>query len=120
MIFQEPMTSLNPVYSIGDQLSEVFRLHGGLGRRGSKKASIDILERVGIKGGEGRLRSYPHELSGGMRQRVMIGMAIGCGSDFLIADEPTTALDVSVQWQILELMKGFQEERGDGDSIDHA
>lgn len=112
MIFQEPMTALNPVHKIGRQVSEVFRLHTKMDKKKALEASIDILDRVGIPSPEIRVDEYPHQLSGGMRQRVMIAMALGCKPDLLIADEPTTALDVTVQAQILKLMKDLQEEMG--------
>jgi oligopeptide/dipeptide ABC transporter ATP-binding protein len=112
MIFQEPMTALNPVQKIGRQVSEVFLLHKDMDKKQARAASIDILEKVGIPAPEVRVDEYPHQLSGGMRQRVMIAMALGCKPDLLIADEPTTALDVTVQAQILKLMKDLQEEMG--------
>lgn len=112
MIFQEPMTALNPVHKIGKQVSEVFRLHKDMSKQEAMKASIEILDRVGIPSPEIRVGEYPHQLSGGMRQRVMIAIALGCKPDLLIADEPTTALDVTVQAQILKLMKDLQDEMG--------
>ena len=112
MIFQEPMSSLNPVYSIGDQIGETLRLHKGLSRRDARAESIRLLDEVGIEGAERRVDEYPHELSGGMRQRVMIAMALSCGPDLLIADEPTTALDVTIQAQILELLADLRRRRG--------
>ncbi len=114
MIFQEPMTSLNPVHRIGDQIAEGLRFHRGLGRREALKRAEGLIERVGIPDAARRLRAYPHELSGGMRQRVMIAMALGCDPAVLIADEPTTALDVTVQAQILDLLKDLQRETGMG------
>jgi len=114
MIFQEPMTSLNPVFTIEDQLSEVIFLHQGGTRREIQKKAIDILAKVGIPNPERRMLDYPHRLSGGMRQRIMIAMALACNPDILIADEPTTALDVTIQAQILLLIKGLQEELGTG------
>ena len=114
MIFQEPMTSLNPVHRIGDQIAEGLRFHRGLDRRAALKRAEALLERVGIPDAARRLRAYPHELSGGMRQRVMIAMALGCDPAVLIADEPTTALDVTVQAQILDLLKDLQRETGMG------
>ncbi|MDR1626025.1 MAG: ABC transporter ATP-binding protein, partial [Spirochaetia bacterium] len=112
MIFQEPMTSLNPVLSIGFQIGESLRLHTGMGGAQIRQRCRELLDQVGIAGGEKILRSYPHELSGGMRQRAMIAMALACGPRLLIADEPTTALDVTIQAQILGLLKKLQEETG--------
>ena len=109
MIFQEPMTSLNPVLTVGDQLGEVFRLHSNFSKKEIYKNSIDILQKVGISYEKERLKSYPSQLSGGMRQRVMIAMAISSAPLLLIADEPTTALDVTIQAQILELMKKIKQ-----------
>lgn len=109
MIFQEPMTSLNPVYTVGDQIMEVLRLHQGLSKKAALKASIEMLKLVGISLPDQRVHNYPHQLSGGMRQRVMIAMALACNPHLLIADEPTTALDVTTQAQILELMKNLKE-----------
>jgi oligopeptide/dipeptide ABC transporter ATP-binding protein len=111
MIFQEPMTALNPVHKIGRQIGEVFKLHyPGINGDKIQDKSIKILERVGIPDSEKRMGEYPHQLSGGMRQRVMIAIALACKPDILIADEPTTALDVTIQAQILELMKDLQRE----------
>lgn len=114
MIFQEPMTSLNPVFRIGAQLDEVIALHDGEGKTPEdiKARSIHLLEMAGIANSEGVYKMYPHELSGGMRQRVMIAMALVCEPDILIADEPTTALDVTIQAQILELMQDLQKKLG--------
>ena len=112
MIFQEPMTSLNPVLTIGDQIAEVLRLHQGLNKTQARKSSIEELERVGIPEPDKRINDYPHALSGGMRQRVMIAMALACRPKILICDEPTTALDVTIQAQILELMQQIQTEFG--------
>jgi len=112
MIFQEPMTSLNPVYTVGDQIMEAISLHQGLSDRESRNKAIDMLRLVGIPAPEQRVDEYPHQLSGGMRQRVMIGMALSCNPKLLIADEPTTALDVTIQAQILELMKELKDELG--------
>lgn len=112
MIFQEPMTSLNPVYTIGQQISETLQVHEGLSKSKQIKRTIELLDLVGIPSPKERLKQYPHELSGGMRQRVMIAIALACNPDLLIADEPTTALDVTIQAQILELIKGLQEDLG--------
>src|SRR5438093_8064623 len=112
MIFQEPMTSLNPVYTIGDQIVEAITLHQGVGTRKAYEIAEQSLRDVGIADPHRRLRSYPHEMSGGMRQRVMIAMALSCQPKLLIADEPTTALDVTIQAQILELLRKLQRERG--------
>lgn len=112
MIFQEPMTSLNPVFTIGNQISEAIILHQGLSKRDALGKSIDMLKKVGIPSPERRVHEYPHQLSGGMRQRAMIAMALSCNPKLLIADEPTTALDVTIQAQILDLMFGLKEELG--------
>lgn len=112
MVFQEPMTALNPVFTIGNQLSEVFRIHQKLTSRKAMESSIEILEKVGVPAPGERIRDYPFQLSGGMRQRVIISMALACRPKLLIADEPTTALDVTIQAQILDLMKGLQDELG--------
>lgn len=112
MIFQEPMTSLNPVYTVGEQVAEVFRLHENLGRKEAWAKAVELLRVVGIPSPEERSRQEPFQLSGGMRQRVMIAMAMACQPDLLIADEPTTALDVTVQSQILDLMKELQQRMG--------
>jgi dipeptide transport system ATP-binding protein len=112
MIFQEPTTSLNPCFTIGFQLAETLQLHMRLDRKAAKKRSIELLEQVGIPAPESRLKAYPHQLSGGMNQRVMIAMAIACNPRLLIADEPTTALDVTIQAQILDLLRSLQKERG--------
>ncbi len=109
MIFQEPMTALNPVYTIGDQISETLRLHQGMGKNKAMKKAADYLELVGIPSPERRINEYPHQLSGGMQQRAMIAMALSCDPKLLIADEPTTALDVTIQAQILELMKDLKD-----------
>lgn len=112
MIFQDPMTALNPFLTVEEQLVEVTMLHMGLSRAEASKHAIELLQKVGIPGAEKRIGDYPHQFSGGMRQRVMIAMAISCQPDILIADEPTTALDVTIQAQILELMKTMQQEFG--------
>ena len=112
MVFQEPMTSLSPVHTIGDQIMEAIRLHITSDKRKAKSLALDMIDRVGISNPTQRLDEYPHQLSGGMRQRAMIAMALSCSPSLLIADEPTTALDVTVQAQILELMKELQDEFG--------
>ena len=112
MVFQEPMTALNPVHTIGRQLTEGLVLHKGLGPREATREAVDILARVGIPSPDVRMGEYPHQLSGGMRQRVVIAIALACRPALLIADEPTTALDVTIQAQILELIKELQEEMG--------
>ena len=112
MIFQEPMSSLNPVYSVGDQIAETLRLHKRLDRPAARAEAVRLLDEVGIPGAERRVDDYPHQLSGGMRQRVMIAMALSCEPKLLIADEPTTALDVTIQAQILELLADLRARRG--------
>ena len=112
IIFQEPMTSLNPVYTIGEQIAEVIRLHEGLGRREALERTVEMLRLVHISNPERRVHDYPHQFSGGMRQRVMIAMALSCKPKLLIADEPTTALDVTIQAQILELLNELKSKFG--------
>ena len=112
MIFQDPMTSLNPVFTIGNQLMEAILLHTDKDKKQARERAIEMLTLVGVNEPESRLKQYPHELSGGMRQRVMIAMALVCEPDILIADEPTTALDVTIQAQILELMQDLQKKLG--------
>ena len=112
MIFQEPMTSLNPVFTVGQQVGEVFRIHQGASKVEARERAIEMLRLVRIPAPETRVDEYPHQLSGGMRQRVMIAMALACRPELLIADEPTTALDVTIQAQILELMASLQRDMG--------
>ena len=112
MVFQDPMTSLNPVLTIGRQVSEALELHMGMDRNQALKRSIELLEMVGIPQADQRVRDYPHQFSGGMRQRVMIAMALSCNPQILIADEPTTALDVTIQAQIVDLVKRLRDEIG--------
>ncbi len=112
MIFQDPMTSLNPVLTIGRQVSEALEVHLGMDKAQARKRSIELLEMVGIPLADQRIRDYPHQFSGGMRQRVMIAMALSCNPQILIADEPTTALDVTIQAQIVELVKRLRQEIG--------
>jgi peptide/nickel transport system ATP-binding protein len=112
MVFQEPMTSLNPVYTVGEQIAEVVRRHEGLSRRAAQEKAVQMLRLVQIPNPEQRLHDYPHQFSGGMRQRVMIAMAISCSPKLLIADEPTTALDVTIQAQILELLADMKSRFG--------
>ncbi|MDH2328279.1 ABC transporter ATP-binding protein [Cereibacter sp. SYSU M97828] len=112
MIFQEPMTSLNPVYTVGEQIAEPIRIHQRLPRREAAARAVRLLADVGIPDPERRARQFPHELSGGMRQRVTIAMALACDPELLIADEPTTALDVTIQAQVLELLQQLQRDRG--------
>jgi oligopeptide/dipeptide ABC transporter ATP-binding protein len=112
MIFQDPMSALNPVLTIGDQIMEPLRLHLGLSRSLARERALELLDRVRVPAAAERLNSYPHELSGGLRQRVMIAIAISCSPDIVIADEPTTALDVTIQAQILELLRDLQRDLG--------
>jgi|TARA_B110000438_G_C15766464_1_gene629856 peptide/nickel transport system ATP-binding protein/oligopeptide transport system ATP-binding protein len=112
MIFQEPMTSLNPILTIGDQIGETILLHNNISAKESRQRTLEILKKVAIPSPENRIDQYPHELSGGMKQRVMIAMAISCNPKLLIADEPTTALDVTIQAQILELLADLQQDIG--------
>ena len=114
MIFQEPMTSLNPVFTVGWQIVEAIKLHQGLKDKAARKVAIDILDKVGIADARRRVDEYPHQISGGMRQRVMIAMAISCRPKLLIADEPTTALDVTIQAQIMDLLDQLQQDMGMG------
>jgi peptide/nickel transport system ATP-binding protein len=112
MIFQEPMTALNPVHTVGRQVMEVFRVHKGLSRRAARDRTIELFEMVGISAAASRIDAYPHELSGGMRQRVMVAMALVCRPPLIIADEPTTALDVTIQAQVLELLQKLRTDFG--------
>jgi peptide/nickel transport system ATP-binding protein len=114
MVFQEPMTSLNPVFTIGEQIAEAVRLHEGLGRRAAMDKTVEMLKLVHIPNADRRVKEYPHQLSGGMRQRVMIAMALSCNPKLLIADEPTTALDVTVQAEILDLLEELRREHDMG------
>ncbi|MBI4558908.1 MAG: ABC transporter ATP-binding protein [Candidatus Hydrogenedentes bacterium] len=112
MVFQEPMTSLNPVFRVGNQIAAAVRLHRDLSRKDARAETVRLLAEVGIPSPEDRVDDYPHQMSGGMRQRVMIAMALACNPDLLIADEPTTALDVTIQAQILDLLRKLQAQRG--------
>lgn len=112
MIFQDPMTALNPTLTIGDQLIEPLVIHQGFNKKDARKEAVEVLKKVGISAPEKRLKEYPHQLSGGMRQRVMIAMAVSCAPKLLIADEPTTALDVTIQAQILDLIRDLNESMG--------
>ena len=120
MIFQEPMTSLNPVYTCGEQIIEAVVLHENVDRKEARHRAIEMLKLVGIPSPEQRVDEYPHQMSGGMRQRVMIAMALACSPSLLIADEPTTALDVTIQAQIIELLKKLQQELGMASAPHHA
>lgn len=111
MIFQDPMSSLNPVFTIGDQIAEPIRIHQKLDKKQARARALDLLKQVGISDPENRIDAYPHQLSGGMRQRVMIAVALACDPRLLIADEPTTALDVTIQAQIIDLLRNLQKER---------
>jgi len=112
MIFQEPMSALNPVFPVGEQIAEAVRTHFGASRREAETRAVEVMGQVGIPAPEERLRAYPHQLSGGLRQRVMIAIALACRPDVVIADEPTTALDVTLQAQVLELLRSLREELG--------
>src|SRR5262249_20284902 len=112
MVFQDPMTALNPVYKVGDQIMEPLRLHQGLSKEAARGRAGELLQQVGIGDGARRLGDYPHQFSGGQRQRIMIAIALACNPVLLIADEPTTALDVTIQAQILELMEELQRSFG--------
>ena len=111
MIFQDPMTSLNPTMTIGNQIMEYLIKHQGMSKADARKVALELIDLVGIPNPEARLKQYPHQFSGGMRQRVVIAMALACNPKLLIADEPTTALDVTIQAQILELMKDIQQKQ---------
>ncbi len=112
MVFQEPMTSLNPCFTVGFQIGETLKVHEGGSGRERRRRTIELLDQVGIPAPEGRLNSFPHQMSGGMNQRVMIAMSLACNPRLLIADEPTTALDVTIQAQILDLLLSLQRDRG--------
>ena len=120
MIFQDPMTSLNPVLTIGRQIREALETHFGMDKDEAEKRAAELLDRVGIPSAKARLKDYPHQFSGGMRQRAMIAMALACQPKLLIADEPTTALDVTIQAQILDLLRELVAEQGHGADPDHA
>src|SRR4029079_7312357 len=112
MIFQDPLSAMHPFYTVGAQIVEAYRLHHDVGKKAARKRAVELLDRVGIPQPDSRFDDYPHQFSGGMRQRAMIAMALSCNPDLLIADEPTTALDVTVQAQILDLMRELQDEFG--------
>ena len=120
MIFQDPMTSLNPVLTIGRQIREALETHFGMNRDDAEKRAVELLDQVGIPGAPSRVRDYPHQFSGGMRQRAMIAMALACQPKLLIADEPTTALDVTIQAQILDLLRALVADTRHGPDPDHA
>src|SRR5690606_34567478 len=110
MVFQDALTALNPVYTVGTQVSEAYRIHAGLSRNAAKTKAIELMRRVGIPQPESRVNAYPHQFSGGMRQRIIIAMAVALNPRLLLADEPTTALDVTVQAQIMSLLRDLREE----------
>ncbi len=114
MVFQDALSALNPVYTVGEQIGELFQVHRGMSRKDAKKKAIEMMDRVRIPGAAARVGDYPHQFSGGMRQRIMIAMAISLEPDIIIADEPTTALDVTVQAQIMELLAEMRRETGSG------
>ncbi len=120
MIFQDAMTSLNPVLTIGQQITEALQLHLKMDKKQARERAVELLDMVGIPEARQRLDSYPHEFSGGMRQRAMIAMGLSCNPRLLIADEPTTALDVTIQAQIIELVKHLRDQDRDGHHLDHA
>lgn len=120
MIFQDPMTSLNPTMTIGNQIMEGLIKHQGMSKADARKVALELIDLVGIPNPEARLKQYPHQFSGGMRQRVVIAMALACNPKLLIADEPTTALDVTIQAQILELMKDIQQKNRSSNHFHYA
>ena len=119
MVFQEPMTSLNPVLTVGEQIVEVLSAHRSLSRAEARRQAVDLCRMVRIPDAESKVDAFPHQLSGGMRQRVVIAIALACRPEILIADEPTTALDTTIQAQVLRLMRELQREVGDGNPVDH-